>query len=47
MDRPATPADIHATVFQALGYDVQYITYQTVDGRPTLLSEGRLLRELI
>jgi hypothetical protein len=47
LDRPVTPADIHATVFQALGYDAQQITYRTVDGRPTLLSDGQPIRELI
>jgi len=37
--RPITPADIHATVFHCLGYDSGRITYPTVDGRPTALSE--------
>jgi uncharacterized protein (DUF1501 family) len=45
--RPVIPADIHATVFTALGYDPQSITYQTVDGRPTPLSEGTAIRELL
>jgi hypothetical protein len=45
--RPVEPADIHATVFQALGYDPHSITYQTIDGRPTLLSDGEPLRELL
>jgi hypothetical protein len=45
--RPVTPADIHATVFAALGYDPHGITYQTVDGRPTLLSDGEVIRELL
>ena len=45
--RPVTPADIHATVFTALGYDPHRITYPTVDGRPTLLSEGESIRELL
>lgn len=45
--RPVTPADIHATVFTALGYDPRGITYQTVDGRPTLLSDGEAIRELL
>lgn len=47
VERPVTPADIHATVFQALGYDASSITYKTVDGRPTLLSEGEPIRELL
>jgi hypothetical protein len=45
--RPITPADIHATVFQALGYDAKRITYPTADGRPTLLSEGEPIKELL
>ncbi len=44
---PVTPADIHATVFAALGYDPQGITYQTVDGRPIPLSYGKVIRELL
>jgi hypothetical protein len=46
-ERPITPADIHATVFTALGYDPHRITYPTVDGRPTLLSDGEPIRELL
>lgn len=45
--RAVTPADIHATVFAALGYDPQGITYQTVDGRPMTLSDGEVIRELL
>ncbi|MBS0263320.1 MAG: DUF1501 domain-containing protein [Planctomycetes bacterium] len=45
--RPVTPADIHATVFTALGYDPRAITYQTVDGRPTPLTDGTAIRELL
>jgi hypothetical protein len=45
--RPVRPADIHATVFTALGYDPQTITYPTVDGRPTFLSDGNVIRELL
>jgi hypothetical protein len=45
--RPVRPADIHATVFTALGYDPHGITYPTVDGRPTLLSDGNAIRELL
>ncbi len=37
LPRAVTPADIHATVFSALGYDAWSITYQTADGRPTAL----------
>ena len=42
-----TPADIHATVFHALGYDCRAITYHTADGRPTLLSDGEPIHELL
>jgi len=45
--RPIMPADLHATVFSALGYDASRITYQTVDGRPTQLSEGEPIREVL
>jgi uncharacterized protein (DUF1501 family) len=45
--RPVSPADIHATVFTALGYDPHAISYHTVDGRPTLVSDGTPLRELL
>jgi len=45
--RPVTPADIHATVFTALGYDPHAITYQTADGRPIPVSEGQAIRELL
>jgi hypothetical protein len=46
-ERPITPADIHATTFAALGYDASRITYNTVDGRPTFLSEGEPIREIL
>jgi uncharacterized protein (DUF1501 family) len=46
-ERPTTPADIHATVFKALGYDTRTITYQSSDGRPIALTEGTPMRELI
>ncbi len=45
--RPITPADIHATIFQALGYDPHAITYQSADGRPILLSDGNPIKELV
>ncbi|HUY36090.1 MAG TPA: DUF1501 domain-containing protein [Pirellulales bacterium] len=45
--RPVKPADIHATVFTALGYDPHGITYKTIDGRPTALSGGEPIRELL
>ncbi|MDB5340664.1 MAG: hypothetical protein JWN70_6283 [Planctomycetaceae bacterium] len=45
--RPISPADIHATVFTALGYDPHAITFQSADGRPMLLSEGEAIKELL
>jgi hypothetical protein len=44
---PVTPADIHATVFTALGYDPHGITYLSPEGRPFPLSEGQALRKLM
>src|SRR5436190_4564044 len=46
-EHPVTPADLHATIFAALGYDPHAISYQTSDGRPTLLSDGVPIRELL
>ncbi len=46
-EHPVAPADIHATVFAALGYDPQSISYQSTEGRPLPLSEGQPLRELL
>jgi hypothetical protein len=46
-ERPVAPADVHATVFTALGYDPHGITYQSAEGRPMPLSEGQPLRELL
>ncbi|MES2792504.1 MAG: DUF1501 domain-containing protein [Planctomycetota bacterium] len=45
--RPISPADIHATVFSALGYDPHAITYHSADGRPLLLSDGHPIKELL
>lgn len=45
--RAVEPADIHATMFAALGYDPHAIRYHTADGRPTPLSEGQVLHELV
>jgi len=42
-----TPADIRATVFQALGYDPQAVTFPSFDGRPIPLSQGEPIRELL
>jgi hypothetical protein len=44
--RPVSPADIHATVFRALGYDPHATTYPSLDGRPMPLSEGEPIMEL-
>jgi hypothetical protein len=46
-DQPVTPADIHTTVFTALGYDPHAITYQSPEGRPFPLSEGEPIRGLL
>lgn len=46
-ERAVTPADIHATVFAALGYNSKTITYQAADGRPIPLSEGTPIHELL
>jgi hypothetical protein len=45
--RPLTPADIHATIFTALGYDPHGITYMSPEGRPFPLSEGQPIRGLL
>ena len=45
-DRPTSPADIHATMFAALGYDVRNISYQSADGRPVPLTDGTPMSEL-
>lgn len=45
--RPVTPADVHATMFKALGYDAHAEAYRTADGRPTPLSEGQVIGELL
>ncbi len=45
--QPVTPADIHATIFTALGYDPHRIMYQSPEGRPFPLSEGEPLRGLL
>jgi uncharacterized protein (DUF1501 family) len=46
-DLPVTPADIHATVFAALGYDPHGIHYLSAEGRPFPLSEGEVIRRLL
>jgi uncharacterized protein (DUF1501 family) len=46
-ERPIRPADVHATIFAALGYDSKSITYHLADGRPVMLSDGDVIRELL
>lgn len=46
-DHPLTPADIHATVFAALGYNPHGITYPSALGVLQLLSEGEPIRGLL
>jgi hypothetical protein len=43
---PISPADLHASVFTALGYDSQRITYQSPEGRPYPISEGTVIPRL-
>ena len=45
-DRPTTPADIHATMYAALGYEPKTISYHASDGRPTPLTDGSVMTEL-
>ncbi len=45
-DRPTTPADIHATMYAALGYEPKTISYHSADGRPTPLTDGSVMSEL-
>lgn len=45
-DRPVSPADIHASVYSALGYDYRSIVYHSADGRPVALTDGQALPEL-
>ncbi len=45
--RLLTPADVHATIYTALGYDPQGIRYATLDGRPTQLCEGQPIHEVL
>ncbi|MFN9721111.1 MAG: DUF1501 domain-containing protein, partial [Planctomycetota bacterium] len=47
VERPLTPADVHATVFAALGYDANRIIYHLHDGRPMPVSDGKIITELL
>ncbi len=46
VSRPVSPADLHASVFHALGYDPHATTYRSLDDRPLPLSEGTPISEL-
>ena len=46
-ERAITPADVHATVFSALGYDARNITYHMSDGRPMPVCDGSAIPELL
>jgi uncharacterized protein (DUF1501 family) len=45
-ERPVSPADIHASIYTALGYDHRSISYRSSDGRPVALTEGATIHEL-
>jgi uncharacterized protein (DUF1501 family) len=47
ISQPVTPADLHATVLTALGYDPHRNTFTTSDGRPLPLSEGQAIKGLL
>jgi len=47
ISQPVTPADLHATVLTALGYDPHGTTFTTGDGRPMPLSEGEVIKGLL
>jgi hypothetical protein len=44
---PVTPADVHATIFHALGYRAQELTYHHSDGRPAPVCDGQPISELL
>lgn len=45
-EHPVMPADIHATMFTALGYDVRGISYPSAEGRLIQLSDGEPIATL-
>jgi hypothetical protein len=45
-ERPVSPADIHASIYSALGYDYREIAYRSSDGRPIPLTDGSVISEL-
>jgi hypothetical protein len=45
-DRPLTPSDLHATIFQVLGVD-QRVSFPDFTGRPTfIIEQGDSISEL-
>jgi hypothetical protein len=44
--RPLTPADVHASIYDLLGYDSTQLTYPDGNGRPNFISEGKVISEL-
>ena len=47
-DRPITPQDVSATVFQHLGIDARQVTFSDSQGKPTrLVEDGEAIRELL
>lgn len=46
-EHPVTPADVHATVFAALGYDARHINYHLTDGRPSPVCDGQVIAGLL
>jgi Protein of unknown function (DUF1501) len=46
-EQPVAPADLHATMFTALGYDPHAISYLSPEGRPFPVSDGQPLRALL
>ncbi len=45
--QPLRPADVHATVLTALGYDPHRVSYLSPEGRPFPLSEGTAIKQLL
>jgi hypothetical protein len=45
--QPVTPADLHATIFAAMGYDPHAITYTSPTGAPARLSDGQVIASLL
>jgi uncharacterized protein (DUF1501 family) len=45
-ERAVSPADIHASMFAALGYDPLGLSFTSSDGRPIPLTDGKIIPEL-